>query len=59
MKCPICQKPVDLKDPAAYPDAPFCSARCRELDLGNWAMEKYVVSTPVQSNPEYEPDEEE
>jgi hypothetical protein len=43
MKCPICKKPVDLKDP----DAPFCSERCREIDLGNWATEKYVISTPA------------
>lgn len=43
MKCPICQKPIDLSDP----EAPFCSARCREIDLGNWATEKYVISTPA------------
>jgi uncharacterized protein len=28
-------------------DFPFCSERCRTLDLGNWASEKYVVSEPV------------
>jgi uncharacterized protein len=43
MKCPICKKPV-LEDSAEYP---FCSGRCREVDLGNWAMEKYVISTPA------------
>lgn len=26
---------------------PFCSDRCRILDLGNWASDKYVISTPV------------
>ena len=26
---------------------PFCSDRCREIDLGNWASEKYVLSTPA------------
>jgi endogenous inhibitor of DNA gyrase (YacG/DUF329 family) len=26
---------------------PFCSDRCRILDLGNWASEKYVISTPL------------
>ena len=39
--CPICRKPVDS---AIHPDFPFCSERCRLLDLGNWASEKYVVS---------------
>ena len=35
-------------------DLPFCSERCRLIDLGNWASEKYVISTPI--NP-YELDE--
>jgi endogenous inhibitor of DNA gyrase (YacG/DUF329 family) len=43
MKCPICKRPVKLTDP----EAPFCSERCREIDLGNWATEKYVISTPA------------
>ena len=46
MKCPICHKPVKLDDP----EMPFCSQRCREIDLGNWAMEKYVISTPIESS---------
>jgi uncharacterized protein len=28
-------------------DFPFCSERCRSLDLGAWAAEKYVVSDPI------------
>ena len=43
MKCPICKKDVELGDP----EFPFCSERCRIIDLGNWAAEKYVVSTPA------------
>lgn len=41
--CPICKKPVSLADP----EAPFCSERCRTIDLGNWASGKYVISTPA------------
>ncbi|HML18504.1 MAG TPA: DNA gyrase inhibitor YacG [Bryobacteraceae bacterium] len=44
MKCPICGKEVKLDDPFM----PFCSDRCRIIDLGNWASEKYVISTPVE-----------
>lgn len=50
MKCPICKKPVS-EDSAEYP---FCSGRCREVDLGNWAMEKYVISTPAVDDDEVE-----
>jgi endogenous inhibitor of DNA gyrase (YacG/DUF329 family) len=44
MKCPICKKEVKLGDP----EMPFCSERCRIIDLGNWASEKYVISTPAR-----------
>jgi endogenous inhibitor of DNA gyrase (YacG/DUF329 family) len=43
MKCPICKKDVAFDDP----EMPFCSERCRLIDLGNWATEKYVISTPA------------
>ena len=42
--CPICKKPVKLKDE----DFPFCSPRCRLIDLGKWASGAYVISSPVQ-----------
>jgi endogenous inhibitor of DNA gyrase (YacG/DUF329 family) len=45
MKCPICKKATG-PDNAFYP---FCSERCKIVDLGNWASEKYVISTPVQA----------
>jgi uncharacterized protein len=44
VRCPICKKEVAFDDP----NMPFCSDRCRIVDLGNWASEKYVISTPVQ-----------
>ncbi len=43
MKCPICKQEVALGDPLM----PFCSERCRVIDLGNWASGKYVISTPA------------
>ena len=39
MKCPICKKDVKFDDPFM----PFCSDRCKEIDLGNWASGKYVI----------------
>lgn len=44
LKCPICKKPVGK----AAQDFPFCSERCRTVDLGKWASGQYVVSSPVQ-----------
>jgi uncharacterized protein len=56
LKCPICKKPVKR----GGADFPFCSERCRTIDLGKWATGEYVVSSPVtdaeegirESNPE-------
>ena len=39
MQCPICGKSVSIDDLSM----PFCSDRCRLIDLGNWASEKYVI----------------
>lgn len=33
---------------------PFCSDRCRLIDLGNWASEKYVISTPARGTELFE-----
>lgn len=46
MKCPICKKIAEPDNPFY----PFCSERCKLVDLGNWASEKYVISTPVQAD---------
>jgi endogenous inhibitor of DNA gyrase (YacG/DUF329 family) len=53
MKCPICKKDVVLGDP----HMPFCSERCRIIDLGNWASGKYVISTPLTDDTESEESE--
>ncbi|HXQ26958.1 MAG TPA: DNA gyrase inhibitor YacG [Candidatus Acidoferrales bacterium] len=42
--CPICKKPTNSETDA---DFPFCSERCRLLDLGNWASERYTISEPA------------
>jgi len=50
-RCPICRTETDS---AVHADFPFCSTRCRERDLGNWASEKYVVSDPIFDEEESE-----
>ncbi len=48
LKCPICKKPVKHTDP----EFPFCSDRCRTIDLGKWASGGYVISSPVTDSEE-------
>ena len=43
LRCPICKKSVKSTDP----DFPFCSDRCRIIDLGKWASDAYVISSPT------------
>ena len=43
LRCPICDKQFD---PAASKAMPFCSERCRQIDLGRWLREVYSV--PVE-----------
>ncbi len=49
--CPICKAPTNKE---THEDFPFCSERCRLLDLGNWASERYRVSAPVIDEDELE-----
>lgn len=51
LRCPICKTPTDSQTDAEFP---FCSLRCRERDLGNWAMEKYKVAAPMMDEDEPE-----
>jgi len=43
LRCPICKNTVKSTDP----EFPFCSDRCRTVDLGKWASGGYVISSPV------------
>jgi uncharacterized protein len=47
IRCPICEKQFE---PATSPAMPFCSERCRQIDLGRWLREVYSV--PVERHPE-------
>ena len=46
VNCPQCGKPAEWS--AANRVRPFCSERCRVIDLGAWATESYRI--PVQDN---------
>jgi len=42
MRCPICGKEV-----ADASNRPFCSERCRLIDLDNWLQGRYRISTRI------------
>ncbi|MBE8718395.1 DNA gyrase inhibitor YacG [Cellvibrio polysaccharolyticus] len=46
LNCPICKKIVLWNDD--FPFRPFCSDRCRLIDLGDWASESHrIAGDPV------------
>jgi endogenous inhibitor of DNA gyrase (YacG/DUF329 family) len=58
MVCPICKKPVDEPESGkpAPPHYPFCSERCKLIDLGRWLDGRYQIpeSGDEESNPHEE-----
>ena len=46
LRCPTCRKLVLRNEP----EFPFCSERCRLIDLGKWASGGYVISSPLQES---------
>jgi uncharacterized protein len=63
-RCPICGKPFEVASIDDLPGFPFCSDRCKLIDLGRWIDGAYAVpaasqaETSDESHPE-EPGEDE
>jgi uncharacterized protein len=45
-RCPICEKAMAGQS-TEFPHLPFCSERCRRIDLGRWLGERYRVPDPT------------
>lgn len=59
LQCSLCDKPYEFeyepgKDLGSFP---FCSKRCKLIDLGKWFDEDYRLSTPVPELEGLEPEE--
>ena len=52
LRCPTCKREVRWED---NPNRPFCSERCRVIDLGNWASESYRLPGEATDPEESEP----
>ncbi|AEH45098.1 protein of unknown function DUF329 [Thermodesulfatator indicus DSM 15286] len=45
IKCPHCGKLTSWEN---NPYRPFCSERCKLIDLGHWLSEEYRIQVPVE-----------
>lgn len=50
VKCPTCEQASEWSE--QNPSRPFCSERCKLIDLGAWASEDYKI--PVSEQPDFE-----
>ncbi len=46
-ECPTCRKVVTVTRKEELPFRPFCSERCKLVDLGRWLDGTYSVSEPI------------
>lgn len=49
VKCPICSKSFEISKLDDLPSFPFCTDRCRMVDLGRWIDGAYAL--PDQAQP--------
>ena len=45
--CPICRKVLTVARIEDAPYRPFCSSRCKMIDLGRWLDGTYTVSDSI------------
>jgi endogenous inhibitor of DNA gyrase (YacG/DUF329 family) len=41
VSCPVCGRAMEGQGREQWPQFPFCSARCKTIDLGRWLGERY------------------
>lgn len=53
--CPTCEKPVEWTEQSPW--RPFCSERCKLIDLGEWAGEGHRIAgqphSPLEEDEDY------
>lgn len=54
VSCPTCKRPVEWSPENKW--RPFCSERCKLIDLGAWAAEKHAIpGEPISTEDDVEP----
>jgi endogenous inhibitor of DNA gyrase (YacG/DUF329 family) len=51
VKCPICGKSFEIAKLDELPSFPFCTDRCRLVDLGRWIDGAYAIPVDSKSEP--------
>ncbi|KAF0185775.1 MAG: hypothetical protein FD164_36 [Nitrospirae bacterium] len=54
LTCPCCKSKTTWEE---NPWRPFCSERCKMIDLGRWALEDYRIEGAAMDKPENKPDQ--
>jgi uncharacterized protein len=52
VRCPICSKRLEIQSIDQLPSFPFCSERCKLVDLGRWIDGKYAIPVTTSSKEE-------
>jgi endogenous inhibitor of DNA gyrase (YacG/DUF329 family) len=55
VKCPTCGRSIEWSDQSPF--RPFCSERCRVIDLGAWLSEKHAIPSDGTDPAAESPDE--
>jgi len=56
--CPVCHKTVEISTQGQLKNSgffPFCSQRCKLIDLGAWLDGEYAIAVPPDSEQSEEP----
>jgi endogenous inhibitor of DNA gyrase (YacG/DUF329 family) len=48
VRCPICERDMAGSGPKDWPQWPFCSERCKVVDLGRWLSGGYRIESPLR-----------
>jgi endogenous inhibitor of DNA gyrase (YacG/DUF329 family) len=57
VSCPVCDRVMEGQGRDEWPAFPFCSARCKTIDLGRWLGERYCIpAEEADQPPPAEPD---
>ncbi|MGF1578931.1 MAG: DNA gyrase inhibitor YacG [Gemmataceae bacterium] len=54
VRCPICQQVMQGQTQAEWPEFPFCSKRCKLIDLGRWLDGNYALPSQEDDDPPFD-----